>query len=264
MSWAEVHWKSEVLEKETTMQVLLPQVGTPPYATLYLLHSLKDDSYGWIRKTRLESHVRQLPLIVVMPDGYRGFFTDNNDGPAYARHVGQEVVDFVERTFHARPDRGSRAIGGASMGGYGALRVGLSFSDRFCSIHSHSGSLDRSVEFKLNPTDRSAVIQHRSDAFIAEMRRIFGENPNGTPHDLLRLATEAKTRGLLPRLWIDCGTEDYLMPGTRAFHQDLEAAGVPHTFHEFRGAHDWNYCNAHITEALAFHAENLHLPLAQG
>lgn len=259
MSWAEVHWKSEVLEKETTMQVLLPQVGTPPYATLYLLHSLKGDSYGWIRKTRLESHVRHLPLIVVMPDGYRGFFTDNNDGPAYAKHVGQEVVDFVERTFQARPERGSRAIGGASMGGYGALRVGLAFSDRFCSIHSHSGSLDRSVEFKLNPAERGGVIRHRSDAFITEMRRVFGENPNGTSHDLLKLAIEAKTRGTLPKLWIDCGTEDYLMPGTRAFHQDLDAAGVPHTFHEFSGAHDWEYCNAHIAEALAFHSTNLRI-----
>ncbi len=49
MSWAEVHWKSEILAKETTMQVLIPRVGTSPYATLYLLHSLGNDSYGWLR-----------------------------------------------------------------------------------------------------------------------------------------------------------------------------------------------------------------------
>ena len=105
MAWAEVHWKSEILGKETTMQVLTPQVGTPPYPTLYLLHSLNDDSYAWLRKTRIESLVRSVPLLVVMPDGYRGFFTDNEEGPPYARHVGEEVVDFVERTFPVRAER---------------------------------------------------------------------------------------------------------------------------------------------------------------
>src|SRR4051812_34185422 len=110
MAWAEVHWKSEVLGKETTMQVLIPQVGTPPYPTLYLLHSLNDDSHAWTRKTCIESLVRSLPLLVVMPDGYRGFFTDNEEGPPYAQHIGEEVLSFVERTFPARSERTSRAI----------------------------------------------------------------------------------------------------------------------------------------------------------
>jgi putative tributyrin esterase len=71
MSWAEVHWESELIGKETTMQVLIPRVGTPPYSTLYLLHALNDDSYAWMRRTRVESLVRSLPLVIVMPDGYR-------------------------------------------------------------------------------------------------------------------------------------------------------------------------------------------------
>jgi len=259
MSWAEVHWKSEILAKETTMQVLIPQVGSPPYATLYLLHSLGDDSYGWLRKTRLQAFVRNLPLLVVMPDGYRGFFTDNEEGPAYAKHVGEELVQFVERSFPVRPERSARAIGGASMGGYGALRVGLAYSDRFCSIHSHSGSLDRSVEFKLNPAERTGIMKQRPDSFIIEMRRIFGERPNGTKHDVLFLAIAAKQRGALPHLWIDCGVDDYLITGTRAFHEELKSAGVSHTYREFPGSHNWDYCNAHIEEALSFHATNLNL-----
>ena len=259
MAWAEVHWKSEILGKETTMQVLTPQVGVPPYPTLYLLHSLNDDSYAWLRKTRVESLVRSLPLVVVMPDGYRGFFTDNEEGPPYARHVGEEVVSFVERTFPVRSDRRARAIGGASMGGYGALRIGLGYSDRFCSIHSHSGSLDRSVEFMLNPADRTGIIKHRPDSFIFEMRRIFGERPNGTKHDVLKLALEAKQNGTLPALWIDCGTKDYLLEGTRAFHHELEVAKVPHVYHEFPGSHDWEYANQHIEAALGFHTANLRI-----
>lgn len=239
------------------MQVLFPLVGSPPYATLYLLHSLNDDSYAWMRRTGIEALVRSLPLVVVMPDGYRGFFTDNEEGPAYAKYIGEEVVAFVERTFSVRAERRARAIGGASMGGYGALRVGLAYSDRFCSIHSNAGSLDRRVEFKLNPAERSGVIRNRTEEFILEMRRIFGEQPNGTGHDVLKRAIDAKEHGTLPKIWIDCGTEDYLIEGNRAFHRELEAAKIPHVFHEFSGQHGWEYCNTHIGAALAFHSANL-------
>ena len=143
------------------------------------------------------------------------------------------------------------------MGGYGALRVGLAHSERFCSIHSNAGSLDRSVEFKLNATKRSAVVKNRSQEFILEMRRVFGEQPNGTSHDVLKHAVNAKRRGTLPKLWIDCGTDDYLIEGNRAFHRDLEAAQIPHAYHEFPGSHGWEYCNDHIGAALAFHSANM-------
>ena len=257
MACAEVHWKSELIARETTMQVLIPQVGSPPYPTLYLLHSLNNDSREWMQKTRIEMLVAPLPLLVVMPDGYRGFFTDNEEGPPYARHIGKEVVDFVERAFSARPERGARAIGGMSMGGYGALRVGFAYSDRFCSIHSHSGSLDRGVEFKTNPAERTGIMKRRPDAFIAEMRRIFGERPAGTAHDILKLAIEANQRVNLPKLWIDCGIDDYLIDGTRAFHRDLEAANIPHVYQEVPGAHDSEYSNQYVEAALRFHAKNL-------
>ena len=150
MPWAQVHWRSDVLGKQTTMQVILPTAGSAPYPTLYLLHGLSDDSTIWLRRSRIEAYVRELPLIVVMPDGYRGFYTDNDSGPAYARHFGEEIPGFIERTFPARAARGARAIGGLSMGGYGALRVALGYPERFCSVNSHSGAvmrlnLDRSL-----------------------------------------------------------------------------------------------------------------------
>lgn len=261
MALAEVHWKSEHLGKETTMRVLTPEVGAPPYATLYLLHSLNDDSSAWIKKTKIESLVRSLPLLVVMPDGYRGFYTDNEEGPPYARHIGEELVDFVDRTYPTRPERSSRAIGGVSMGGYGALRIGLGYAERFCSIHSHSGSLDRSVEFKLNPAERTGIMKHRPDSFIVEMRRIFGERPNGTKHDVLKLAVEAKKAGKLPKLWIDCGVEDYLIHGTRAFHRELDASAIRHFYRELPGSHDSEYQSVDLEAALAFHTTNLSLRL---
>jgi putative tributyrin esterase len=259
MPWAQVHWRSEVLGKQTTMQVLLPAQGRPPFPTLYLLHGLSDDSTIWLRRSRIEVYARELPLIVVMPDGYRGFYTDNEEGPAYARHFADELPAFVERNFPARPARGARAVGGLSMGGYGALRLALGRPELFCSAHSHSGALMR---FNLDLSPREArhddVFRQHPPAFFRELQRIFGRRPIGTRHDLLALIRRARRRHQrLPRLLVDCGTEDSLLEHNRKLHRELQELRVPHVYREFPGGHDWDYWDLHVREALAFHARNL-------
>jgi putative tributyrin esterase len=265
MPWAEVRWRSEVIVKQTTMQVILPSVGKPPYATFYLLHGLGDDSTIWLRRTRIEVYVRALPLIVVMPDGYRGFYTDNEEGPAYARHFGEEVPAFVERHFGARPARGARALGGLSMGGYGALRVALGYPDRFCSVNSHSGALMRfNLDLGPKAARKDPVFREHPPALYGEMQRIFGRRPMGTRHDLMALIQRARRRHRrLPRILLDCGTEDSLLPCNRDLHRDLAAAQVPHQYREFPGGHDWDYWDCHVRDALEFHARNLRLPRAE-
>jgi putative tributyrin esterase len=261
MPWAQVHWRSNVIGKQTEMQVLLPTVGEPPFATLYLLHGIYGDSTNWLRHSRLEWYLRDLPLIVVLPDGDRGFYTDNDEGPAYARHMGEELPAFVERTFHAKPARGARAIGGLSMGGYGALRVALGFPDRFCSVHSHSGAVMR-LNLDLSPRQakKDAVLRNHPPEFLDELRRVFGRRPMGTEHDLRVLVRRARRHHRrLPRILLDCGTEDSLLVHNREFHQRLVDHQVPHTYREFPGGHDWDYWDLHIREAIAFHARNLHL-----
>lgn len=244
------------------MQVLLPSVGRPPFATLYLLHGLREDSTTWLRRSRIEVYVRDLPLIVVMPDGYRGFYTDHEEGPAFAQHIGEELPAFVERNLPARPTRGARAIGGLSMGGYGALRLALGYPERFCSAHSHSGALMRlNLEMSPRRARQDPIFRKHPPTFLPELQRIFGRRPLGTKHDLLTLIQRARRRHRrLPRLLIDCGTKDSLLEPNREFHRQLLARKVPHVYREFPGDHDWDYWDLHIRDALAFHARNLRLP----
>jgi putative tributyrin esterase len=129
-----------VLGQETSACILFPDAGSGPFPVLYLFHGLRDDSSSWLRKTRLEVHAEKLPLLIVMPDGYRSFYTDHESGPAYASHYGKELPALIDRMFPTRAERSGRAVGGFSMGGYGALRIGLGFAEDFCSIHSHSGA----------------------------------------------------------------------------------------------------------------------------
>lgn len=259
MAWSTLHWKSDVIGKQTTAQVLLPEVGEPPFPTFYLLHGLSDDSSLWLRRSRIEWYVRDLPLIVVMPDGYRSFYTKPVEGPDFARHIAEELPTFIERNFQARSGRAARAIGGLSMGGYGALRVGLGYADRFCSVNSHSGAVGwGNFDYKLGPA-APASLAGRGPEFIKELSNIFGHDPQGTDHDLGMLARRALAAGNLPELLIDCGTDDFLIEDNRAFDAALTVAQVPHTYREFPGSHTWDYWDTHIQDALAFHAHNLRL-----
>jgi len=254
MSFLTVQWWSKVLGKQTEARVLFPDSGKPPFPVLYLLHGLSDDSSMWHRMTRLESHAAGYPLLIVMPDGYRGFYTDNEEGPAYARHIGEELPALIERMFPVRAQRDGRAIGGLSMGGYGALRVGLGHAARFCSIHSHSGAVGWGQNGR---PARTASISGQEEGFADELLRIFGKKPEGTAHHLLTLAKSAKKAGRLPKISLDCGTDDFLLADNRAFSADLRTAKIPHSYTEFSGGHTWDYWDEHIREALKFHAVNL-------
>lgn len=252
-----VHWASRVLGKQTTARVIYPDIGTPPFPVLYLLHGRSDDSSSWSRNSRIENHAAAYPMILVMPDGYLGFYTDNDRGPAYARHIGEELPAVIERTFQARTDRAGRAIGGLSMGGYGALRIGLGYAERFCSIHSHSGALDGAATLLRRWNEDHYP---KTSDLPGEMQLIFGSQPMGPRHDLLELAKKASMN--LPEILIDCGTEDFLLEANRNFTKALEREKIPHTYVEHPGGHNWSYWDTHIQEALGFHAKNL--GLAQG
>jgi S-formylglutathione hydrolase FrmB len=148
------------------------------------------------------------------------------------------------------------------MGGYGALRVALGYPERFCSVHSHSGALVQ-LKLDLSPSQarKDTILRNHPPEFLDELRRVFGRRPVGTRHDLIALIQRGRRRHhRLPRILIDCGTEDSLLEHNRDFHQRLVDHDVPHTYREFPGGHDWDYWDLHIREAIAFHARNLRLP----
>ena len=245
MAVCTLQFHGEAIKKASSMNVILPDqpafVG--PYPVLYLLHGQSDDHTIWCRRTSLERYVRDLPLVVVMPDGGRGYYTDAIEGMAYERHILEDVIGFVERTFRVRTDRRGRAIGGLSMGGYGAMKLALKHPDLFGSVVAHSGVF--SMERIVGPTSKSLV----------EYRRIFGPNPFGGREDIFALAQKIGAKA--PEIRFDCGTEDGLIEGNRALHAHLERLDIAHEYAEYPGAHTWAYWDEHIQEAIAFHWRTL-------
>jgi len=241
MAIADVHFFSPALTKEVAFHALLPdrQAQAGPYPVFYLLHGLSDDYSAWLRWTKLELYVRELPLIVVMPDGGRSFYCDATEGPAYERAIVEDLIGFVDRHFHTIPNGRGRALGGLSMGGYGAMKLALKFPDRFRSVVAHSGAhalLRETIHDDLGP----------------ELGRIFGTEEARRTNDPFRLA-EQLGPGQAPAIRFDCGVDDFLIEHNRALHQHLTELGLPHEYEEFPGGHEWPYWDVHVREAVAFH-----------
>jgi len=248
MAFATINYHSRSLQKASSLNIVFPDdPGTPrPWSVFYLLHGLSDDHTIWMRRTSIERYVAGLPLVVVMPDGGRGWYTNAVEGYAYEDDLLKDVIGLVDRTFPVKAERSGRAIGGLSMGGYGAVKLGLKHSEIFASVNSHSGAVgavrDPKLVKELNP----------------EFDRIFGKTPKDGKEDPFALLTKID-HGRIPALRIDCGTDDFLLEQNRAFHRHLESLNIPHEYQEFPGGHDWAYWDLHVREAIAFHTRNLQL-----
>jgi len=245
MAFCALHYYSEALGKQVAAHVLLPEgKGKGPFPVLYLLHGLSDDHTIWTRRTSIERYVEKLPLIVVMPDGGRGFYCDAIEGFAYQTAIARDLVNYIDTVFPTIAQRKGRCIGGLSMGGYGAIKLALQYPNLFCSAHSHSGALNFGHGLRIDER---------------EMQRILGPAmEGGGPNDLYLLAAKAR-RTKWPEISIDCGTDDFLIENSRGFHAHLKKLRLPHEYREFPGSHEWSYWDLHIQAALVFHAKNLGL-----
>ena len=156
----------------------------------------------------------------------------------YEQHI-LECVRFIDDTFATIDSPSGRAIGGLSMGGYGAMKLGLKYPDIFGSIASHSGVLDIAASY------REAADLHLTDIFGAELP---------AEEDCFQLAAKP---GAKPAIYFDCGDEDFLLEQNRRFSAHLQQLGLAHEYHEHPGGHTWRYWDQHVVEALDFHGRHL-------
>jgi S-formylglutathione hydrolase FrmB len=167
--------------------------------------------------------------VVVLPEGDVGWWHDRAEGP-WGSYVLREVIPAALARSGA--DRDHVAIGGISMGGFGALDLGRT-AGRFCAIGGHS----------------PAVYVRGSD----EISFAFDDGADFARHDLLRLARKRSPYDA--PVWIDVGDRDRLRPAVTALARELRADGAEVTFHVWPGSHEGRYWDAHLAQYLRFYSD---------
>lgn len=185
----------------------------------------------------------QYNLAVVMPTGGISFYLDRPGvGNVYGRFVGSDLPDDLQSTFALARDREDTIIAGNSMGGFGALHTALACPERFgCAIGPSSALViyqvaERTPDGALGHPNVMADYAYYRETFGDPAGLLEGEN---NPETLVK-KRKAEEREL-PRLFMACGTEDFLLEQNRALSRLLKDAGVPVTYVEDAGVHDWAF-----------------------
>ena len=211
--------RSEILGRNMLYSVYLPAGYTSEkqYPVLYLLHGYGGDQNEWWVYDDLADDADAMTasgetseIIIVTPDGQTWMYIDNcyGNGLAYERYFFEELMPEVETRYSIQRNRQSRAIGGFSMGGYGALRYGVMRHDLFSYVYAMS-----SVIGGYGAPDMSGIVTQYS-------------------------ATE------LPGITLECGDRDYFTYDNREFSALLTSLGITHEHIERSGGHDWTFWSA--------------------
>ncbi|MFX3616914.1 MAG: alpha/beta hydrolase [Sporolactobacillus sp.] len=235
MALMTINLHSETLDLQTAVNVLIPDkltAGEPP-ATLYLLHGLSGDYSSWLLKTSLLRYAENRQLTIIMPSADRSFYTDMVHGNRYWSYLTEELPAKLGSWLPLTQKRENRFVGGLSMGGYGALKWGLSAPEKFAGILSMSAAVDL------------AALLERSPEYRDNFESIFG-NPLSFPHsdnDLFHLVDKVSDQDHpMPEILQFCGNADFLYTDNLRFKAKLDASKIPHSFHEKEAmGHEWAY-----------------------
>jgi S-formylglutathione hydrolase FrmB len=171
---------------------------------------------------------------VVFPYGGPDSYWHNRADGAWGGYVLREVIGQAIRRLHADPRR--VAIGGISMGGFGALNLARLDPHRFCAVGGHSAALWVSGGESAAGAFDDAEDFSRNDVIAAARAR--------DPY-----------RG--SAVWIDVGTVDPFRAADTGLAAELRRDGQRVQFHVWPGGHDGSYWNSHWDSYLGFYARAL-------
>lgn len=247
MAYFRIEYYSKALRRETSFEVMIPcdpREGMPapegPMRTLFLLHGYTGKAGNYVPF--------DLPykynFAIVMPSAENSFYLNGlSTGHAFQTLVGEELVEFVRKTFGLAGDPANTGIAGLSMGGFGALHTGLAYPRTFGKIGAMSSAFIHHEVAQMKPGQGNEVANY--DYY----RECFGEpalleESDNNPETLIRKLKAAREK--IPEIYMACGTEDFLIENNRAMHRFLEAEGVPHEYHEGPGIHDMVFWTEYI------------------
>jgi len=273
----EVQFYSEALQRDMVINVFLPltyEQSDVRFPVLYLCHGLTSNFHEF-EYVGVPEYLNRFDMIVVMVDVGNSWYVnwaqpEDKQHNNFANHVCEDIITYVDEHYRTIADRKGRAINGISMGGFGAISLGLTHPELFCSIASHSGALkwaanqrDR-MEKSENPwviweqAYEDSVTRYR-DIDIEGYSSFIDRTPKGQPFitpedadavDPFKLVLQVP-KDKLPHIYLDCGVGDHLINSAREFMQLLMENDIPFQYGQSEGIHEEDYWGRELTISMA-------------
>ena len=253
------------------------------YPVVYLLHGYggRDDTFNGRLATlpdsadKLTAAGTAKEMIVVMPNAFTlhkgSMYSNSVTTGDWETYVARDLVAYVDSHYRTIPNRMSRGLGGHSMGGYGAVRIGMKRPDVFSTLYLMSSCcLNASLTFDPGRMAPAEAIKTREAAEEAGRGRGFGPsvnlaegaawspNPNNPPlyldlpvkdgvpqpdviakwaanAPLAMLSQYVSNLKMYHAITIEIGTKDSLLASNKQLDRAFTAFGLAHGYEEYDG-----------------------------
>jgi S-formylglutathione hydrolase FrmB len=203
------------MHRPLKQELVVPAGGGAGRPLLVLLHGRSSGADQFLGDTMFEE-LRKLgrgaPVILIPSGGDHSYWHDRADGPWGTYVVREAIPAALART---RADTHRLAIGGVSMGGFGALDLAR-LHPHFCAVGAHSAAI------------WPAAGQTVGGA--------FDDPADFARHDVMGAAARGNPYGRTPIL-VDVGGADGFRFNDRRLADDLRAHGATVTFRLQPGGH---------------------------
>jgi enterochelin esterase-like enzyme len=228
---------SRAVQQDMAVKVVVPEGGAAGRPLLVFLHGRGGDEGSYLHDPLLHAigALGDRAPVVAFPDGAEDKYWHDRDSGDWGRYVTAEVIPQVAERFGT--DRDRVAIGGISMGGFGAFDLARLNPGAFCAAGGHS------------PAIWATAAESAAGA--------FDDAEDFAAHDLVTAAGSDPAGLAGPELWLDAGDEDPFLPGDDAFAAALAGSGIEIEEHRWPGGHEGEYWNEHWDEYLRFYADAL-------
>jgi S-formylglutathione hydrolase FrmB len=252
MAYLTIKINSAALNRHVTFEMILPGDGNhpkneysdKPTGTLMLLHGYTMSGFNWVPEHLAEKY----NFAIVIPSGENSFWLDGiSTGHRFCTFIGEEIPDYLTKTFGLMKSAERSCVMGLSMGGFGAIHTALAYPDRFSKAGAMSSALIVHEVAKMKPGDGNghANYEYYRECF-GEPSKLLGSDAD--PEALVeRILRDGKK---MPEILMRCGTEDFLLEANREFDRFLTSKGVQHEYIESPGNHDFNFWGEHAPKLI--------------
>jgi S-formylglutathione hydrolase FrmB len=236
-------------------------------------------------------------MIVVMPNAFSlhkgSMYSNSVTSGDWESYIAHDLVTYMDGHYRTIPDRSSRGLAGHSMGGYGAVRIGMKRPDVFSSLYILSACcLNAQITPRPEAMAASEAIRTREQAEEAGRGRGFGPstnlafaaawspNPTRPPLYLDLPIADGTIRPEIVAKWaanaplamidqyvpslksyqaiaIDIGTKDGLLASNKELDQAMTRFGIAHMYEEYEGDHTNRVGERIETKVLPFFSQTL-------